>query len=93
MLRKTLLLLRHKIRRREYVLTTHAEEEMSEDGLGIHVLERCILTGSIQERQRDAKTNEWKYRIRGTLENGVKVEVVAKLSITGKAVIITTYTC
>ena len=36
-----------KVRAREYVLTTHAEEEMDADGLSIFDVESAILTGVI----------------------------------------------
>ena len=48
--------MREKIRTRQYVMTLHAEEEMNEDGLTIYDVERGILTGEVQERQRDRVT-------------------------------------
>jgi hypothetical protein len=72
-------------------MTLHAEEEMSEDGLTIYDIEQGILTGEILERQRDRVTAESKYRIRGTTIEGGEVEIIAKLSPTGKIVIITVY--
>jgi len=38
---------REKIRKREYVMTVHAEEEMTEEGFTIYDVERGILTGNI----------------------------------------------
>lgn len=83
--------MRERIRTRQYVMTLHAEEEMGEDNLTIYDIERGILTGQIWERQRDRVTAEWKYRIRGKTFAGDKVEIIAKLSPTGKLVIITVY--
>ncbi|MBU4320381.1 MAG: DUF4258 domain-containing protein [Thermodesulfovibrionales bacterium] len=80
-----------KIRRREYIMSIHAEEEMNDDCLTIFDVERCILTGKILERQKDKNTAEWKYRVNGKSLSGGEVEVVAKLSPTGKLVIITVY--
>ena len=77
--------------KRQYVMTLHAEEEMNDDGLTIYDVERGILTGEILERQKDRVTAEWKYRIRGETVDDGEVEVVAKLSPTGKLVIITVY--
>jgi hypothetical protein len=72
-------------------MTPHARKEMNEDGLTIYDVESGILTGEILERQRDQATGERKYRIRGeTVEEG-EVEVIAKISPTGKLVIITVY--
>jgi hypothetical protein len=83
--------MRDKIRRREYIMSIHAEEEMNDDDLSIFDVESCILTGKILERQKDKVTAERKYRINGQSLSGGKVEVVAKLSPTGKLVIITVY--
>lgn len=80
-----------KVRRRQYVMTLHAEEEMNDNGLIIFDVERCILTGEMLERQKDKVTAEWKYRIRGEAIDGGEVEMVVKLSPTGKLVIITVY--
>jgi hypothetical protein len=53
-------------------------------------VERCILTGKITERQKDKETSEWRYRIDGHALSG-EVEVIVKLSPTGKLVILTVY--
>ncbi len=91
MLKRILDQMKDKIRRRLYVMTLHAEEEMNEDGLTIYDVESSILTGEILERQKDRVTSEWKYRISGHAVSGGKVEVIVKLSPTGKLVIITVY--
>jgi hypothetical protein len=91
MFERILKRMREKIRTRQYVMTLHAEEEMNDDGLSIYDVESGILTGEIMERQKDRVTAEWKYRIRGETVNGSELEVVAKLSPTGKLVIITVY--
>jgi hypothetical protein len=83
--------MRERIRTRQYVMTVHAEEEMDDDNLSIFDVERGILTGRIIERQKDRVTAEWKYLIEGETVTGNPVIVVAKLSITGKLVIITAY--
>lgn len=80
-----------KIRTREYVMTLHAEEEMNDDGLTIFDVEHCILTGMIIERQKDEKTAEWKYLVRGKTLVDEEVNVVVKLSPLNKLVIITMY--
>ncbi|MCA9871720.1 MAG: DUF4258 domain-containing protein [Caldilineae bacterium] len=49
-----------KIRTRQYVMTLHAEEEMTDDHLSIFDIERAILTGSVFERQTDHVSGEWK---------------------------------
>lgn len=72
-------------------MTIHAEEEMNDDGFSIYDVENGILTGQILERQKDRETGEAKYRVRGEAITGEPLEVVVKLSPTGKIVIITVY--
>jgi hypothetical protein len=72
-------------------MTVHAEEEMTEDGFTIYDVERAILTGSIVERQRDAVSQESKYRLRGKSVAGDPIEIRAKLSPSGKLIVITVY--
>ena len=83
--------MREKIRQRQYIMTYHARREMHHDDLTIYDIERIILTGKMLERQKDRITAEWKYRIAGKTVEGSKVEMVVKLSPTGKLVIITVY--
>ena len=83
--------IREKIASHQYVMTTHAEEEMSEDGLAIYDIEQGILTGKILERQKDRVSAESKYRICGRTLDGEEVEIIVKLSPTGKVVIIKVY--
>ena len=91
MFERILKRMREKVRKRQYVMTRHARKEMDDDGLTIYDVERSILTGEIQEHQKDKVTAELKYRIRGKTVEGSDVEVIAKLSPTGKVVIITVY--
>ena len=91
MLEKILKILRDKIRTRQYIMTLHAEEEMDNDSLTIFDVEHCILTGRIIERQKDMATGEPKYRVHGQSLTSTKVEVIAKLTPTGKLAIITVY--
>ena len=83
--------LRDSVRRGDYVMTLHAEEEMSGDRLTVFDMESAILTGKIVQRQRDADTREWKYVIRGRSLMGSPLCVVVKLSKTRVLVIITVY--
>jgi len=83
--------IRGKVRQRQYVMTLHAEEEMSDDNLSIFDVERSLLTGEIVERQKDAVTGEWKYLVKGNTVAGDDMVTVTKVSPTGKLVIITVY--
>jgi hypothetical protein len=86
-----LVRIREKITLLQYVMTLHAEEEMNDDNLTIYDIEQTILSGEILERQKDKVTAESKYRILGTTKDGIEVEVIAKIGLTGKLVIITVY--
>ena len=93
MFEKVLQQMREKVRQQQYVMTLHAEEEMADDELSIYDIESVILTGEILERQKDKNTDESKYRINGLGLENAEIEVIAKLSLTGKLVIITVYLC
>ena len=79
------------VRLRNYVVTVHAVEEMDDDGFTIFDVEHCILFGEIIERQKEQKTAEWKYLLLGGTFQERGISVVAKISVTGKMVIITVY--
>jgi hypothetical protein len=83
--------IRQKIRNQAYIMTLHAEEEMSDDNLSIFDIEQGILRGRILERQIDRISSESKHRIRGRTSDNDAVEIIVKLSLTGKVVIITVY--
>ena len=91
MYKRILRKMREKIRSRQYVMTLHAEEEMSNDGLTIIDIENIILNGEIVERQKDHYSGEWKYLISGLAVDRRVTIVVTKLSFTDKLVIITVY--
>lgn len=91
MFRRVLKRMRDKVRTRQYVMTLHAEEEMSDDELTIFDMEHGILTGEIVDRQKDVKTGEWKYLVKGQTVAGDEIIVVARISVTGKLVFITVY--
>jgi hypothetical protein len=54
-------------------------------------VERVSLTGEIIERQQDQDTGEWTYLIAGNTLADEPIIVVAKLTFTGKLIIITVY--
>ena len=64
---------------------------MAADELTVWDVESTFITGEILERQKDTQTGESKYRVRGKSLDGGRVEVIAKVAITGKLVIITVY--
>ncbi len=91
MYKRVLRQMRERVRKRQYVLTLHAEEEMADDGFTIFDVESAILTGEIIERQENHHSGEWKYLVFGQVIDGRLITVVAKLSATNKLVILTVY--
>ena len=91
MFERTLRRMQEKVWKRQYVMTRHARKEMNDDELTVYDVEHGILTGKILERQKDKVTGEWKYRIKGKTVGIGEVEMIAKVSQTGKLVIITMY--
>jgi hypothetical protein len=83
--------MREKVRKRLYLMTLHAEEEMDNDGLTVYDVESIILTGQVIERQRDRKTGQRKYLIRGETLEGKTAVVVGRWGFTDKLVIVTVY--
>ena len=86
MYKNVLVKMREKIRKRQYVMTLHANEEMENDALTIFDVEHCILSGEIIEKQKDRNTNEWKYVAKGECYGLDKnsIVVVGKISVTDK---------
>ena len=82
---------RNLIRTLNYVVSTHAAEELEDDGLSILDLENIILTGQITERQRDVQTREIKYVVSGGTLDGTHAQAVVKVGVAGKLIVITVY--
>jgi len=89
---RTINRMREQVRKRLYLMTLHAEEEMDNDGLTVYDVESIILTGQVIERQRDRKTGQRKYLVRGeTVEGTQTAVVVSRWGFTDKLVIVTVY--
>jgi len=91
MAHSTIVQLRQLIRSLNYVVSTHAAEELEDDNLSILDFENIILTGRIAEHQRDTKTGEGKILVSGNTLDGVPAQVVVKIGFTGKLIVITAY--
>ncbi len=91
MAKPTINRFRNLIRTLNYVVSTHAAEELEDDGLSILDLENIILTGQITERQRDVQTHEIKYVVSGGTLNSSRAQAVVKVGFAGKLIIITVY--
>lgn len=83
--------LRAKIREGEYLVPFHAANELDDDDISIFDVEHIILTGEIAQRQRDPRTRERKYVLRGRTLAGETGACVVKLGPTGQVVLITTW--
>jgi hypothetical protein len=83
--------MRELVRRRRYVMTTHAEEEADADGLTVLDIESVFLAGEIVDRQKDRRTDEWKYVVRGSTLDEREACVVAKIGMAGSLYILTVY--
>jgi hypothetical protein len=91
MLERILLQMRALIRTSRYIASSHAADEMDADGLTVFDIEHRILTGRILARQKDRQTGENKFLIHGKTLNNEDVQTIAKISPTGKLVIITVF--
>jgi hypothetical protein len=70
-----------------YYLTEHAYVEAGEDGFDIYDVEHGILTGRIRKRWR----REGKYEIVGSALDGRPIGIVCRITMSGKARVITVY--
>ena len=85
----------HKIRQmiigRNYYLSSHAEEEMLNDGLDRKDVENAILKGWIEKKMtRDVRGT--RYRIKGPAMDGRLIHVLFRFREDTNLVIITVYT-
>ena len=81
--------IRALVRRGEYVLSVHAENEMADDGLTDQDLEAAILNGRIVRRERD-RIGRPKYVIEGTAMDGRGLTAVAQPFQTRRLILIIT---
>jgi hypothetical protein len=58
--------LRELVRRGDYSLTDHAEEELDAEELSALDVERIVLSGFVADRQRDTPLRRMEVRDRGT---------------------------
>lgn len=93
MAQATISRFRQLIRSLNYVVSTHAAEELEDDNLSILDIENIVLTGQIKERQRDVRTREVKCVVAGVTLDGSGAEVVVKVGGGSKLVVITVDLC
>lgn len=82
--------IRQKVIDRAYYLSSHAEDEMLDDGLGRDDIENAILRGRIEKKlSKDARGT--RYRIEGPAKDGRRIHVVCRFKEDGQLIVITTY--
>ncbi len=79
-----------KITDRNYYLSSHAEDEMYEDGLNRQDIENAVLKGRINKKLSE-DTRGVRYRIEGPAKDGRRVHVICRFKEDGALIIITIY--
>ena len=82
--------IRQKIIDRDYYLSSHAEDEMLDDGLERGDVENAILKGRIQKKlSEDARGI--RYRVEGPTKDGRLIHVVCRFLQDGDLIVVTVY--
>ena len=82
--------IRQAIRAQRYRISTHANDEMSDDALEAQDIERIILTGTITQRfTHDPRGT--RYEVTGTTTDVRRACVVCRFLTSGVLLIITAY--
>lgn len=76
--------------RRDYFLSSHAEDEMLDDALDRRDIEHAIRRGRLEKRlTHDSRGT--RYRIEGPAVDGRLIHVVCRFRASGSLIIITVY--
>ena len=86
----TLQKIQQRIIDRDYYMSSHAEEEMVDDGLERKDIENAILRGRI-EKKLTHDSRGTRYRIEGTALNERPIHVVCRFRESDSLIIITLY--
>ena len=82
--------IRQKIIDRDYYLSSHAEDEMLDDGLERGDVENAILKGRVQKKL-SADARGTRYRIEGPTKYGRLIHVVCRFQEDGNLIVVTVY--
>ena len=82
--------IRLKISERAYYVSSHAEEEMLDDGLARDDIENAILKGRIEKKLLE-DVRGTRYRIEGPAKNGRLMHVICRFREDENLVVITVY--
>ncbi len=86
----TIQLIQQRIIDREYFLSSHAEEELLDDGLERKDLEYAILKGKIEKKLTHDERGT-RYRIEGIARDGRLIHVICRFREEANLIIITVY--
>lgn len=79
-----------KILDRAYYLSSHAEDEMADDGLERNDIEHAVLKGRIQ-RKFSEDVRGTRYRIEGPAKDGRPIHMICRYKEDGHLIVITVY--
>ena len=82
--------IRQKILDRAYYLSSHAEEEMLDDGLERDDVENAILKGQIQKKLSEDLRGT-RYRLEGPAKDGRMIHVIVRFKEDAGLIVITVY--
>jgi hypothetical protein len=82
--------IRAKVLLRDYYLSSHAEEEMTDDGFERSDVEHAILNGEV-EKKLTHDPRGTRFRVEGPAAGGRFMHTVCRFSETGPLIIITVY--
>lgn len=82
--------IREQVRARDYFLSSHAEDELAEDGLDRADMENAILYGLVDKRLTHDPRGT-RYRIEGPARDGRPMHVLCRFREASSLVIITVY--
>ena len=86
----TIQRIRQKVLRKDYYLSSHAEEEMFDDNLERHDIVSAVLKGRIDRKlTRDIRGT--RYRIEGPARDGRIIHVICRFKEDSNLIIITAY--
>ncbi len=82
--------IRQKIIDRAYYLSSHAEEEMANDGFERADIENAIFKGEIEKKLTDDERGT-RYRVEGAARDGRMMQVICRFKEDSNLLIITVY--
>lgn len=86
----TIQKIRQKVLEKEYYLSSHAEDEMLDDGLERSDVEHAIQKGRIEKKLTE-DIRGTRYRIEGPANDGRLIHTVCRFKEDGNLIIITAY--